>query len=80
MGHDARKPVFVACKQQTQTRLCIYSLISTFVILFLKSMMASLVRHNVAIFWLVTVAVHTFLSLTWQQTQKQGFSQWANYV
>ena len=81
MGLDARKPVFVGkggggggwdntvADQPAHSR----SLISAFVINFLKSIISKLASSEISIFYLVSVAEQAGLKRTLSETSKTGF-------
>ena len=75
MGLDARKPVFggfannKGADQPAHTR----SLISTFVIRYLESIISRLASSEISTFSLVFVAEETGLNLTFSETPKTGF-------
>ena len=74
MGLHARKPDFVACKQQRANQsghLC--SLISIFVICSLESIPINLAPCKPSIFQLVSIAEQAGLSLTLEETSETGF-------
>ena len=77
MGLDARKPFIGGLrttKAQTSLRICAdqpahsHRLISAFVIRLLASMISKLASSEISIFWLVSVAKDTGLSLTLSET------------
>ena len=74
MGLDARKPVwgFVnnTCADQPAHRR---SLISAFVIRFVKTIICQLATGEISIFWLVPVAEEAGLILALSETAKTGF-------
>ena len=54
----------------------LHSLISTFVICLLEGIISKLATSEISIFYLVSVAEETDLSLTLSDTTKTGFVQW----
>ena len=74
MGLDARKFVFGVCKQQRCRSACpSASLISTFAIWLLESIISIFTISKISIFYLVSVAEQTGLNLTLSETPKIGF-------
>ena len=74
MGHDVRKSVFGGLRTtQAQTSLRIRSLISAFVIRFLKKIISKLASKEISIFFLASVAEQAGLKLTLSETPKTGF-------
>ena len=70
MGLIARKPVFGGLPlTKAHTR----SLISTFVIRYLESIVDKLSTYIISIFYLVSVAEETGLKLSLSETPKTGF-------
>ena len=67
MSHVMRKPVLAICEQQR----C--SLISTFVVCYLDSIIPILAKSKISRLQLVSVAEQAGLSLTWSETPKAGF-------
>ena len=76
MGLNARKPVLGVWEQQRRRPACaegIRSLISTFVISFLESIISNLATGKISFSSLISVAEETGLSLTLLETLKTGF-------
>ena len=68
MGLDARKPVFgFANKKCADQPAHPCRLISAFVIRFLEKIISRLASSQISIFWLVTVAEQTGLSLAFSR-------------
>ena len=69
-----RKPVFAICEQQRHRSACSsMSLISTFIVCCLESIIPLVSVSEISNFYLAFVAVQARLSLPWSQTQKTGF-------
>ena len=79
MGHDVRKPDFVACEQQMCIPTCTSdccTLISALVIFSLEGTINKFARCKISIFKLVSVAEQTGLNFTWSEMPKAGFLPW----
>ena len=72
MGLDGRKAVFGGLPT-TKAQTTLRSLISAFVIPFLKSIICKLATGGIIIFLLVSVAEETGLKLAMSETTKTGF-------
>ena len=69
-----RKPVFALCEQQRCWSACTSaSLISTFVVRCLDSIIPLVSISEISRLYLASVAVQAALSLTWSKTAKKGF-------
>ena len=74
MSHITRKPVFAICKQQRRRSAAHpHSLISTFVVRCLHSIIPRLALAEISRLYLVSEAEQTGSSLTWSKTPKTGF-------
>ena len=74
MGLDARKPVFGGLRTTGAYQPAhMHSLISAFVIRFLKSIISKLASSKISVFLLVSVAELTGLNLALWETPKIGF-------
>ena len=71
MGLYARKPDFIACKQQRPRPAC--ALAQSDQCWNLESTIAQLAERKKSIFWRVFVAEQAGLGLTWSETEKTGF-------
>ena len=70
MSHIMRKPVFAICEHQPAQP---HSLISTFVVRCLDSIIPLVSIPEISSLYLASVSVQAGLSLTWLQTSKTGF-------
>ena len=74
-GLVARKPVFGGCENSGADQpVHPGSLISTFIVPFLESIICKLATSEISVFKLVSVAEETALSLALSETPKTGFS------
>ena len=71
LGLDTRKPVLGS--QTTKLQTSLGNLISTFVIHYLESIIVSLAPCKISIFWLVSVAEQTGLSISLLEALRTGF-------
>ena len=75
MGLDARKPVFRGFEKNKSADqpAHLHRLISTIIICLFESIISKLATGKILIFWLVSVAEETGLSLALSETPKTGF-------
>ena len=74
MSHVMRKPVYAICKQQGADQPAHpHSLISTFVVCCLDSIITVVSISKISSLYLVSVAAQAGLSLFWLQTPMTGF-------
>ena len=75
MGLDARKPVFGGVENNKGADQPVHTrrLISAFVIRFLESLISKHASSEISMFWLLSEAGETGLSLTFTETLKTGF-------
>ena len=68
--HDARVPIWGLRTTKVQTSLRSHSLLSTFVILLMESIIYKLATSEIAIFRVVSVAEQAGLGMPWSETPK----------
>ena len=73
MSHVMRKPVFSICEQQRRRSAHPRSLLSTFIVRCLDSIIPLVSILAISCLYLASVAAQAGLCLTWSQTSKTGF-------